>query len=153
MSSPVDLHHPAIINAIPVPILLVDDDVRILDMNAAASAAFGVCKEAIYLQRGGDALHCLHSHDVPEGCGRGPACKSCVIRNSVSASFKGASITRRRMKFVVKADARKKELELMISASPFPLEGKSLALLVIEDITELSLAGDHSHLFAVQAHP
>ncbi len=138
MSGPVDLHHPDIMNTIPVPILLVDDDVRILDLNSAASAAFGVSREVARLRRGGDALHCLHSRDVPEGCGRGPACQSCVIRNSVSSSVKGAGTTRRRMKFEIEAQPRNKELELLISASPFPQAGTNVVLLVIEDITELS---------------
>ena len=138
MSDSVDLHHPDIMNAIPVPILLVDDDVRILDMNVAASAAFGVSKAARLSRRGGDALQCLHSYDVPEGCGRGPACKICVIRNSVTTSVKGTSITRRRMKFAIQAEPEKTELELLISASPFPQAGGNVVLLVIEDITELS---------------
>jgi hypothetical protein len=138
MSASVNLHHPDIMDAIPLPILLVDDDVRILDLNAAASASFGVCKEAIYLQRGGDALRCLHSYDVPEGCGRGPACKDCVIRNSVTSSVKGTNTIRRRMKFEIKTDGKKTELELLISASPFLHAGKNLVLLVIENITELT---------------
>jgi hypothetical protein len=138
MSISADLHHPEIMNAIPVPIFLVDEDVRILDMNAAASGFFGVSKEAVHLVRGGDALHCLHAQDVPEGCGRGPACKSCVIRNSVTSSVKGANHIRRRMKFEVRTAPKTKQLELLISASPFPQAGENLALLVLEDITELS---------------
>ena len=138
MSGSADLRHPDIMNAIPVPIFLVDDDVRILDLNAAASRSFGLSKDSICLRRGGDALHCLHSYDVPEGCGRGPACKRCVIRNSVASSVEGASITRRRMKFEIRTEAKKSELELLISASPFPQAGQNVVLLVIEDFTELS---------------
>ncbi len=88
-----DLRHPDIMNAIPVPIFLVDDDVRILDLNAAASGAFGLQKEAVYHRRGGDALHCLHSHDVPEGCGGAPACQACVIRNSVATASRAPAPT------------------------------------------------------------
>jgi len=138
MTGSADLRHPEIMNAIPVPVFLVDDDVRILDLNSAASRAFQLSREAIHMRRGGAALQCLHSDDVSEGCGRGPACKGCVIRNGVRTSLSGKSTTRRRMKFDVQTDGRKTELELLISASPFPQAGHNIALLVIEDITELS---------------
>lgn len=138
MSGSADLRHPDVIDAIPVPIFLVDEDVRILDLNAAASHSFGPAKQEIQFRRGGDALHCLHSYDVPEGCGRGPACTLCVVRNSVGASLSGARTTRRRMKFEIKTGAKKTELELLISASPFPQAGEKVVLLVIEDMTELS---------------
>jgi PAS domain-containing protein len=134
----VDLHHPDIMNAIPVPIFLMDDDVRILDLNAAASATFGLHKEVVYMLRGGDALHCLHSRDVPEGCGRGPVCKDCVIRNSVTESVKGARTSRRRMRFEIRSEEKKAGLELLISACPVPQAGDNVVLLVVEDITELS---------------
>ncbi len=131
------LQHPEILDSIPLPIFLVDDDVRILDLNHAASAAFGLTKETIYLRRGGEVLHCLHSLDVPEGCGRGPACKTCVIRNSVAASVKGTGTARRRMKFEIRAP-QKRDLELLITATPLPHTGGTVVLLIVEDITELT---------------
>ncbi len=137
MNGGISLQHPEIMDSIPVPIFLVDDDVRILDLNSAASSAFGVLKDAIYLRRGGEVLHCLHSLDVPEGCGRGPACKSCVIRNSVASSVNGTGTTRRRMKFEI-GDPHRKEMELMITANPLPHSDGKVVLLIVEDITELT---------------
>jgi hypothetical protein len=126
-----------IFNAIPSPAFLVDGDVRIHNLNPAASAMFGPLK-AIYQQRGGEALHCLHAHDVPEGCGHGPACKSCVIRDSVGNCLKGVTTTRRRMKFEVKRELKVVESELLISASPLRAAGSEIALVIIEDITEFT---------------
>jgi len=42
------------------------------------------------------------------------------------------------MRFEVVTEAKKAELELFISASPFPQGGANIVLLVVEDITELS---------------
>jgi hypothetical protein len=42
------------------------------------------------------------------------------------------------MRFEIRTGAKKTELELLISASPFPQAGKGVVLLVIEDFTELS---------------
>jgi hypothetical protein len=132
------LQYAHLLNAIPVPMFIVDDDVRILDSNTAADLAFGLSKEAIRSRRGGEVLGCLRSHEVPEGCGRSPACKKCVIRNSVASCLGAIATTQRRMKFEIQTEEKKAELELLISASPLPEAGENAVLLIIEDITEMS---------------
>jgi len=127
-----------LLNAIPLMIFVVDKDVRIHDLNKAAATVFGLDKGTILKRRGGEVLHCLHSHDVPEGCGRGPFCRECVIRNSVTDSLKGQAITRRRAKVELFLAGRKKALELLITAGPMPGNPEPLALLIIEDISEIS---------------
>lgn len=132
------LQYAHLLNAIPVPIFIVDDDVRILDSNVAAERAFGLSKAVIRSRRGGEVLGCLRSHEVPGGCGKAPACKSCVIRTSVSKCLGAVTTTQRRMKFEILTDGNKAELELLISANPLPEAGKNAVLLIIEDITEMS---------------
>jgi hypothetical protein len=94
-----ELHYTHLLNAIPVPMFIVDEDVRILDLNVAACRAFGLSKGAISLKRGGEVLHCLHSEEVPEGCGRAVMCKNCIVRNAVADCRNAVSTTQRRMKF------------------------------------------------------
>lgn len=130
------LQYAHLLNAIPVPMFIVDEDVRILDSNAAAEKVFGLSKDAIRSRRGGEALGCLRAR--AEGCGKSAACKSCVIRNSVSKCLNAVSTTQRRMKFEVQTDANKAELELLISTCPLPEAGTNAVLLIVEDITEIS---------------
>ncbi len=67
----------------PIVMLLVDSERRVRRMNAPAVAmARRPEKEAIGL-RGGEALRCIHARDDPKGCGFGPACEACGVRNSV----------------------------------------------------------------------
>lgn len=138
MNENLDLRGADVFNAIPVPAFLVDEDVRIRDLNAAAIRAFGLSQQAVHSRRGGEVLRCLHSRDVPEGCGHGPSCKSCVIRNSVIGTLKGEVATRRRMKFEVGFGSDRKDLELLISASPLAPPAEKAVLLMVEDITEMS---------------
>ncbi len=138
MNDSMSLRGADVFNAIPIPAFLVDADVRIRDLNTAASAAFGLSKQVVHSRRGGEVLKCLHSRDVPGGCGQGPVCKTCVIRNTVTSSLQGIVTTRRRMKFEVEADSQKKELELLISASPLAPPAEKAVLLMVEDITEMS---------------
>ncbi len=69
-------------NTIPFPILVVDDDVRILFWNSAAARLLK--SDEVFQQRGGEALHCIYSWETKEGCGHGPHCGTCIIRNSVN---------------------------------------------------------------------
>ena len=138
MESCSELHYTHLLNAIPVPMFIVDDDVRILDLNVAACEEFGLSKDAVCSKRGGEVLHCLHSQDVPEGCGKAPMCRDCIIRKAVGACRDAVGTTRRRMKFEVQAEGKNVELELLISASPLPQAGKNAVLLVVENITEIT---------------
>lgn len=137
-----DSYYRTILNAIPLVIFVVDEDVRIHDLNNTASTVFGLNKSTVLKRRGGEVLHCLHWHDVPEGCGRGEFCQTCIIRDSVKTSLQGLTVTRRRTKVELLQGESKKELELLITASPLPSNDEPLALLIIEDISEMTTLRD-----------
>lgn len=126
-----------ILDAMPIPVFVVDRDIRIHDLNRTASDRFHLNKDMIFRVRGGEVLHCLHSQDVPEGCGRGPHCRDCIIRNSVGRTVDGTSVSRQRMKLKTLDGDKKSELEVLITTNRLP-GNEELVLLVIEDITELS---------------
>ncbi len=130
-------YYRTILDAIPIPVFVVDSDVRIRDLNDVAISFCGQGKDAIYRQRGGEVLRCIHSLDVPEGCGRAPFCKNCVIRGSVAACLQGQTVSRKRVRMEFVEGLSSKPMELLITASPMPDSGEPLALLMIEDVTEL----------------
>jgi hypothetical protein len=128
----------SVFDAIPSLIFVVDDDVRIQEYNAAAAEILSLKRPAILKRRGGEVLNCLHATDVPEGCGRAPLCKACVIRNSVTEAFQGNRVVRRRKKLEILREGHKTEIYALITASPFYYKKRPLALLVIEDISEIA---------------
>ena len=130
----------SVLDAIPAMVFVVDNDVRIVNFNAAAGEFLTVNRPAIIKKRGGDVLHCIHASDVLMGCGRGPFCGDCVIRNSVTEAFHGSRVVRRRMTLEVFQDDNEKEIYALITTSPFFYKEKRLALLVIEDIRDLEFA-------------
>ena len=127
-----------ILNAIPLPIFLVDEDIQIHELNSAATKTFSLDRETIMKQRGGNVLHCLHAAETPEGCGHAPSCSDCVIRNSVMACLAGHTVHRRRMKFKVVNGTSNREMELLVTVAPLPGEAHRV-LLILEDITEVTL--------------
>jgi nitrogen fixation/metabolism regulation signal transduction histidine kinase len=128
-----------VLNAMPEAIFLVDEDVRIHELNRSAASIFGIHPETAMMKRGGEALHCLRATDLSQGCGSGPACGECVIRNSVRKCLTERSVQQRRMKFQAMEDGKVKELEMFVTVSPLPTSDEHLALMVVEDISAHTL--------------
>ena len=124
------------LDAIPAIVLLTDEDARILYRNLAGRELLK--GEKIYGSRAGDVMHCIHSTDAPGGCGQGPHCAGCVVRNSVNSAYSGKTVRRQRTEITVKTGGKTLDLPALISVSGFSFEGTICALMVIEDISELS---------------
>jgi hypothetical protein len=128
----------ALLNAIPLWAFVMDDDLRVQDLNDAAAAEFASDKTVVLNRPGGEVLRCLHSLDSPQGCGHGPFCASCIIRNAVGESLRGEHVSRRRARVTLVSGGLKKEYELLVTANRMTWGAEPLALLVIEDVTEIA---------------
>jgi len=124
-------------NAMPSPVFIVDEDVRIHEYNTAATPLLTAEKTEVLRLRGGEALHCIHHDDHEDGCGRAAACADCVVRNSVAKAFQGGKVVRNREKMELLRDEKIIEVHVLVTSSPFVFEGRHYAILVLEDISEL----------------
>ncbi len=124
------------LDAIPSIVLVTDEDVRILYRNKAGRDI--IKGERIYRKRAGDIMHCLHSADSPGGCGTGPHCADCVLRNSVNTAFSGKAVRREPTDITLLTGEKQTRIRALVSASPFSFEGSLYSLLVIENISELA---------------
>ena len=70
------------LDRLAVPVLVVDDDVRVVHANGKASALLGKEPGEIEGRFAGEAVECVHAR-LPGGCGRTVHCKSCTIRLTV----------------------------------------------------------------------
>ncbi len=126
------------LEAIPLAIFVVDDGMRIMALNPAATSMLGPVIETVLRRRGGEVLNCLHHTDSAAGCGHGPSCGECVLRNSVTTAVQGEKVTQRRTVMEFARGDSVRAVELLVTASPFSHDGQRLVLLVLEDITEIS---------------
>jgi PAS domain-containing protein len=128
--------HRVLFDAVPVPIFVVDADVSVLDYNAAAGRLAGKNRRLVIRRRGGEVLHCVHSTEVPEGCGRAPACRTCVVRKSVQTASRGRRVSRRwaRMELITKGRKKRSRVDVRVSCEPFTYEGRSFILLILEGL-------------------
>jgi PAS domain-containing protein len=124
-------------DAMPSPVFVVDEDVRIYEYNIAAEALLTAEKPEVLRMRGGQALHCLHHHLEEDGCGRTVACADCVVRNSVNKAFHGGRVVRSRQKMELVRNEKVIEVYVLVTSSPFVFQNTHYAILVLEDITEL----------------
>ena len=83
-----------VLDAIPLPVLVVDDDVRILDANREALRLLGDEPEIILRRRGGEVLHCIYAQQALDGCGTSDVCPDCTIRRAVNSAHLGKGVAR-----------------------------------------------------------
>ena len=128
----------AVMDANPSSMFVVDAEVQIVLYNLAA-AKFMQGEEGIIGRRGGEVLHCIQVQGQDKQCGKAAACADCVIRNSAMEAIRGERVVRRRHCLELqRPNGDVVVLYVQITASPFRLGEEQYALLVVEDITELT---------------
>jgi PAS domain S-box-containing protein/putative nucleotidyltransferase with HDIG domain len=129
----------AVFNNNPVLLVLLDENRQIVNANIAASNLAGSGIEEIVGVRGGEAFGCLNSLDDPKGCGFGPNCNNCNIRNTVMDTFRtGKYHNKVKAVLPVKVDGKEKVLNLLVNTVPIDIGEKRLILVALDDITELT---------------
>jgi PAS domain-containing protein len=69
-----------------VPVLMVDDDVRVLDANPAALSMLDRTEETVLGHLSGEVFECVNSR-LPGGCGRSVHCSGCTLRRTVTSTW------------------------------------------------------------------
>ena len=128
----------SIFDALPIPALVVDSDVRIFEFNLAAARMLEKMPSAILHPSAGEALHCIHSTETPKGCGHSGACHDCVIRNSVKEVFGGGKPGRKLAHMSLIRDNQPADTDLLVTVASVPDEDEPLALLILDSVSELS---------------
>jgi len=129
--------HRILFDALPLYAFIVDSDVRIHGYNAAASTLFDRDAGDVLSTRGGEMLNCINQDRSPQGCGHSEDCKHCAIRNSVNQAIAGHKVFRQKCHMRVMRSGKKRDLHLLVTASPFSFDDASYALVLLEDINEL----------------
>ncbi|MCE5278364.1 MAG: PAS domain-containing protein [Planctomycetaceae bacterium] len=123
-----------ILDCIPSVVILVDISGTVVDMNAAAARFVDLDRETAEKRLCGDFLHCRHCAE--EVCGKTAACP-CDVRVAVEMACRGKS-TRRKKTMVKRLINGAAETRcLWVTAMPFQFTDCQMALLTLEDITEL----------------
>ena len=125
-------------DSIPCGILIVDRDRRIQAVNNVMERTFGISSVEVIDKRGGEALNCIHASESPKGCGFADECQNCQVRNTALKALADEQIHRKKANLQLLTNGKTIDLVLLVSAAPLYHEGARLAIIMLEDITELN---------------
>jgi len=125
-------------DSIPCGILIVDRDRRIQAVNNVIERTFGISSAEVIDKRGGEALRCILASESPKGCGFADECQSCQVRNTALKALAGEQIHRKKANLQLLTNGKTLDLVLLVSAAPLYHEGARLAIIMLENITELN---------------
>jgi PAS domain-containing protein len=128
--------HRVLFDAMPMPVFVMDENIRILEYNEAAARLLGSDKPALLNRHTGEVLRCLHAAETPEGCGHSPACRNCVIRESVRAAVKGRRVTRQWTEMTLTLKGQPAKVSVRVSCQPFTYGKITLFLLILEGLND-----------------
>lgn len=132
----------AILASVPILLLVVDQERRVVKANDAAARFAGHSVREMIGLRGGEALNCLHSMDDPRGCGFGQDCKTCVVRLCVLDTLEtGKSHYQVEWRFATNSGGKREQVSISLSTVPLASPRRQ-ALVCIEDVSERTRAAE-----------
>ena len=138
-----------IFDSMPCVVMILDEERRVRAINNAAEQVLGIPSSKIINQRWGDALRCIHAEETSQGCGLSESCSGCQVRNTALTALSETKMQRVKTNFEFHVDGEIQKRLFSISASPIDYEQKKMAVIIVEDITELAylrqrLKAEHS---------
>jgi hypothetical protein len=128
----------ALFDAIPMLTLLVDSEGSVQAINDAATNLLGMSAPPFHPKRPGDLLQCIHSKDVPQGCGFGPHCEICVVRKTAMEAIHGNVVRRAKGKLEVHLEGKDRVLSVLISSAPMTYQGQRFSMVIVEDLSTVT---------------
>ena len=119
----------------PVVLFVVDRELHVEKVNRLAERLAGRDAAGLVGQRPGDAIGCLNGLASPQGCGRGPACGRCSIRNAVLDSLSNGA-SRQGLEAWMPLKGHDQQRCLLVSTSVVASGQDRRVLICAQDITE-----------------
>jgi len=139
----------AVFRASPLPIILIDEAGHVLEMSSVVPHKFGIRPEEVTGKGWGEVLRCLHRLDDPKGCGFGPSCRHCPLREAILKTFKtGKPVSGVEVTITLETDTGPSERVFLANIAPLEREAGKAAILTLEDITERVRAQEQERIIS-----
>jgi PAS domain S-box-containing protein len=125
----------------PVVKLILDSERKIHYINLIGQKYAGSSEAIVVGVRAGEALRCVHSADDPRGCGFGDECQGCDMRRIINETFE-QNLSHYREQVTLSLGDQQESLNLTfyVSGIPLKIKDEELALITLEDISDLKSA-------------
>jgi DNA-binding NtrC family response regulator len=128
----------ALFESAPFSVAVFDNLFRVRMANRCFKEAFRANAHGDLDVRVGEALQCSRAMANPGMCGSLEECFGCQIRTPVTEALEGRTTTRQRCTFERQDQGRLLQMTLLVSAVPIKHGDEAMAMLILEDVTELS---------------
>lgn len=129
----------ALLRSLGTAVFVVNAYRQILAANTEALQMLGLAEPEVILGlRPGEAVHCVHAHEEPGGCGTCTACATCGAVLAIIVALKRGHVEERRCALRVEAKGGPLDVDLRARAVPFSVEGQDLVLLALTDARQES---------------
>jgi len=131
----------AIYDHSPVMMCVADASNRVLYVNPAFAAFTGTRQEDLQGESPGGVLGCLQALGNPNGCGAGPSCSACTLRQAL-ADTQATGATHHNIEFhaQILRHGLPSRVSFLASTSAFEAAGSRQLLLCLNDISERKAA-------------
>jgi nitrogen fixation/metabolism regulation signal transduction histidine kinase len=109
---------------------------QVIFANAAALSSLGLESEDVLGARPGEIMSCVHSREMPGGCGTSESCRVCGAVGAVLEAFEKDQKTARECRISAAKDAKAASLDLLVTASPISSPGGKYVLVTLADISD-----------------
>lgn len=117
-------------------IAILNEHRQIVSLNKAYLESLGF--DSIYDvigMRPGESIECIHAREMPGGCGTSEYCSSCGAAIAIVTSLAEKKEIQQKCAITLRKHGVIKEICLLVSCSPFSLEGQDFLLVFLHDIT------------------
>ncbi|MBN2714293.1 MAG: HAMP domain-containing histidine kinase [Deltaproteobacteria bacterium] len=115
---------------------VLNEDRQVVALNEGLAEYLGVEDlSAAFGLRPGEAVQCIHAHEMPGGCGTGPYCSSCGAAVSIVTSLNLNQPESRKCAMEVMRAGKKQDLFLQVQSVPIEVDKHRFLLLFIQDIS------------------
>jgi signal transduction histidine kinase len=109
---------------------------QILAVNEALLAYLGIeAKDFVSGLRPGEAVQCIHAHEMEGGCGASKFCSTCGAAIAIVTSLQSNKPEIRKCVITVPRNGATVELCLSVRASTIQVDGQQMVLLFLQDIS------------------
>lgn len=125
-----------ILEALPDPAMVLNDKRQIVALNAVLLSALGVeCPQELLGLRPGELVGCVHSDEMPAGCGTAPACGVCGALRAILGCLAGRSVTAEECRICTRRKEDGGALDVLVHARWISLRSGDHAVVDMRDIS------------------
>jgi signal transduction histidine kinase len=97
--------------------------------------------------RPGEAIRCVHAHELAGGCGTSKFCSTCGAAIAIVTCLAGEKLEERKCAATIERNGKKLDLCFRVRSSLITFEGRLLILLFLQDITASQRWAALEHVF------